>query len=77
MFSALIKIVLDEHAIGGLCYRLIRVDVDDTACMLLAAPSRLPVNMFPEVAQLAFLFSHDEIGRIWMLLEPRAPAHGA
>ena len=42
-----------------------------------AASRRLPVNVFPVVAELAFLFSHDEVGRIRMLLEPRAPAHGA
>src|ERR1017187_8898784 len=77
MLPALIKIVFDENAVVCLGYRLVCVDVDDTACVLLAASRRLPVNVFPVVAELAFLFSHDEVGRIRMLLEPRTPTHGA
>jgi len=44
--------------------------------VLPAASPSFAVNVFPVVAELALLFSYDEVGRIGMLLEPGTPAHG-
>ena len=76
MLAPVVEVVVGEHAVGGLRHRQLRVDVDDTAGVL-AAPRPLAVNVLPEVAELALLLAHDEVGRIGVLREPLLAAHGA